>query len=885
MSLWRQIVFGLRALTNTKASDQDINDEVDAYLQQAVAELIDRGLSPAEARRSAQLELGHRSAIREQVRSYGWENAFGTLFADVRYAVRRLRNSPGFTTVGALTLALGIGASTAIFSAVNPILFEPLPYPQPQRIVMIWDIFEGTRADLTFHTYRELLARNHSFEALAVKEAQDPWQPTMTSPASHPERFAGQSVSANYFRVFGVPPALGRDFQEADDRFKGPHVVILSDKLWRRRFSSDSAILGHHIKLDGDPYTLIGIMPKGFNNVLAPSAELWSPLQLDTTNIGNFETQEWGHHLHMVGRLRPGVGVDAARRELAQIARAPMAEFPRPRWASLSHGFMVNSLQSETTRGVKAVLLAILGAVALLLLIACVNVTNLLLARGAQRQGEYAMRAALGAARSRLIRQILTESTLLALIGGALGIVAAEFGVRALIALSPPGLPRVDAIAVNGAVFAFAFGVTTVIGLLVGVVPALDASSGDLPSGLQQASKRTVRSHQGTRRALVVTEVALALVLLASAGLVLRSLQHLFAVPPGFDVSNLLTMQVQESGHRFEDGRVARQFFAQALEEVSHVPAVASAAFTSLLPLSGGEYETYGASFEPAHGHAYDAFRYVVTPGYFHTMGIALRRGRFLDTHDTETAPSVVLISEWLAKTEFQDRDPIGQRMHVGPSNRPLYTVVGVVGDVKQTSLAETQPAAVYITPSQSWFVDTRQSLVVRAHGNAIALTPTIKRAIWSVDKDQAIVHVVKMDELLAASEAERRFALIVFDAFALMALLLAAGGIYGVLAGSVTERTPEIGVRSALGASRSNILGLVVRQGMTLTGLGVFIGLAGAAVATKALVTLLFGVSRLDPVTYLAVVALLACVSVIACGVPAWRAARIDPALALRAE
>jgi predicted permease len=562
-----------------------------------------------------------------------------------------------------------------------------------------------------------------------------------------------------------------------------------------------------------------------------------------------------------------------------------MAEFPRPRWASLSHGFMVNSLQSETTRGVKAVLLAILGAVALLLLIACVNVTNLLLARGAQRQGEYAMRAALGAARSRLIRQILTESTLLALIGGALGIVAAEFGVRALIALSPPGLPRVDAIAVNGAVFAFAFGVTTVIGLLVGVVPALDASSGDLPSGLQQASKRTVRSHQSMRRALVVAEVALALVLLASAGLVLRSLQHLFAVPPGFDVSNLLTMQVQESGHRFEDGRVARQFFAQALEEVSHVPAVASAAFTSLLPLSGGEYETYGASFEPAHGHAYDAFRYVVTPGYFHTMGIALRRGRFLDTHDTETAPSVVLISEWLAKTEFQDRDPIGQRMHVGPSNRPLYTVVGVVGDVKQTSLAETQPAAVYITPSQSWFVDTRQSLVVRAHGNAIALTPTIKRAIWSVDKDQAIVHVVKMDELLAASEAERRFALIVFDAFALMALLLAAGGIYGVLAGSVTERTREIGVRSALGASRSNILGLVVRQGMTLTGLGVFIGLAGAAVATKALVTLLFGVSRLDPVTYLAVVALLACVSVIACGVPAWRAARIDPALALRAE
>ena len=341
--------------------------------------------------------------------------------------------------------------------------------------------------------------------------------------AAEPARFAGQSVSATYFHVLGAKPALGRDFQEADDRVKGPHVVILSYKLWQRRFNADRAILGRPITLDGDPYTVIGIMPKGFDDVLAPSAELWSPLQFDTTNIADFDAQEWGHHLHMVGRLRPGVGVDAAQWELARIGRAPMAEFPRPRWASLEQGFIVHSLQAEITRGVKPVLLAVLGAVALLLLIACLNVTNLLLARGAQRRGEYAMRAALGAGRSRLIRQLLTESVLLALIGGALGIVAAEFGVRAFVALSPPGLPRVDAITVNGAVFAFAFAITTVIGLLVGLVPALHASSGDLPSGLQQTSQRTIGGRQWTRRALVVAEVALALVLLTSAGLVLRT--------------------------------------------------------------------------------------------------------------------------------------------------------------------------------------------------------------------------------------------------------------------------------------------------------------------------------------------------------------------------
>jgi putative ABC transport system permease protein len=430
-------------------------------------------------------------------------------------------------------------------------------------------------------------------------------------------------------------------------------------------------------------------------------------------------------------------------------------------------------------------------------------------------------------------------------------------------------------------------GITTLIGLVVGLIPALHASRADLQIGLQQSSRRTAGGHQLTRRTLVVAEVALAIVLLVSSGLLLRSLQRLFAVTPGFDASHLLTMQVQTSGHRFDDSTTHR-FFAEALDAVRRVPGVTAAAFTSQLPLSG-DSEKYGMHFESSPSGNLEAddgvFRYAVSPGYFETMGIPLRRGRLLDAHDVAGAPVAILINESFAQHKFLDQDPIGQRVRVGPTDGPWYTIVGVVGDVKQTSLAVSQADAVYITPTQ-WFVaDRAMSLVVRARVDAAALAPAIRDAIWSVDKDQPIVRLATMDDLLAASAAERRFALILFEAFGIVALALAATGIYGVLSGSVTERTREIGVRLALGASRGNILALVVRQGMTLTGLGVVIGLSGAMVASQAIVTLLFGVSRLDPITYLGVIALLLGVSVIACWVPAWRAARVDPSITLRAE
>lgn len=804
---------------------------------------------------------------------------------DFRYALRQLRRNPGFACTSILILGLGIGATTAIFSAVNPILFEPLPYPQASRLMMIWDADGGARIPQTFHTYREVAERNRAFDSLAVMK---PWQPTLTG-AEQPERLDGQQVSASYFRTLGVAPAMGRDFQASEDVLNGPKVAILSHTSWLAHFGGDSAIIGSGIKLDDDNYTVIGVMPAGFENVLSSSAEVWTPLQYDSGNIGSQQVREWGHHLRMVGRLRGGVSKDQARSDLDRIARTRIPEFPRPAWASLDQGLIASSLQEDITSGVRPALMAILGAVILVLLIACVNVTNLLLARGAQRRGEFAMRAALGAGRSRLIRQLLAESLLLALLGGAFGMLLAQFGVQALFVLSPPELPRIHAIRLDSSVFAFALGITALVGLLMGLIPARYASRSDLQTGARQSSARTLGGQQWMRRTLVVSEIAIALVLLVGAGLLLRSLGRLFAIDPGFDGTHVLTMQVQESGHRFDDDAARARFFTQAVESVRQVPGVISAGLTSQLPLSG-DFETYGIQFQSDTTDQPEAgLRYAVSPGYFNTMHIPLRRGRLLDEHDVAGAPQAILISESFAKRKFPGLDPLGQRVRVGPdigrADRPWGTIVGVVGDVKQTSLGLTDTDAFYTATAQFSWVDRAQSLVIRARGDAAALTPAIKNAIWSVDRDQPIVRVATMDSLLATSEAQRRFVLILLEAFGLVALVLAAIGIYGVLSGNVTERIREIGVRVAVGATRADILGLVVRQGMTLTALGIAIGISGAALASQALIALLFGISRLDPATYIGVIVLLAGVSAVACAVPAWRAAQIDPATTLRGE
>jgi putative ABC transport system permease protein len=702
---------------------------------------------------------------------------------------------------------------------------------------------------------------------------------------TEPERLEGQRVSASYFQVLGVSPALGSNFNATDDRPNGPNFIIISEGLWQRRFNGESTIVGRQVTLNGSSFTVIGVMPRAFENVLSPKVEVWSLLQYDAS-LPSLESREWGRHLRMVGRLQPAVGSDQARSELNTIARTPLPEFPRPRHASLNSGMLLISLQDQVTRGVKPALMAVLGAVVLLLLIACVNVANLLLARGASRHGEFAMRIALGAGRSRMIRQLLTESLLLAMMGGALGLLVARFGVRALVTLSPIELPRMIDMGVDGTVFAFALGITTLIGLGVGLIPALHASKGDLNIKLQQSSRRTAGGHQWMRRTLVIAEVSLAIVLLVGAGLLFRSLSRLFAIDPGFDTSQLLTMQVQASGTRFDDERTHR-FFAQSLEVVRQLPGVSAAAFTGQLPLSGDLDDGYGVRFESSTTEDnIGAFRYAVSPGYLETMGIPLLRGRLLNTHDTANTPPVVLISESLAKSRFQDQDPIGQRLRLGANDGPWSTIVGVVGDVKQTSLTASQTNAVYMTTEQ-WrlFADRALWLVVRARSDSAALAPAIRQAIWSVDKDQPIVRVATMDQRLAASAAERRFALILFEAFGFVAVVLVAVGLYGVLSASVTERTREIGVRLALGAQKRDVLFLILRQGLTLTLAGVSLGLLASWAVTRLLTKLLYGVSATDPLVFGSVASLLTLVALLACYVPARRAMKVDPLVILRYE
>jgi predicted permease len=865
MALWRQLTRGIRALFNPAAANRDVDDEVRHYMQEA-------GLAPSRA-----------TAVRQQVRESGWEHGIETLLADLTYAARRLRGAPGFTFITVLTLALGIGATTAIFSVVDPVLFEPLPWPDQGRAMTVWESHgQGNPfGRMGFATVQDIGQRVRSFEYVG---AADLATGTLTG-AGEPEPLIGQRVTWTYFRALGVSPALGRDALPAEDAPNSDRVILLANGLWRRRWSGDSAIAGRTIDLNGIPRTVIGVMPAGFRDPLQPDAQFWVPLRYDATVPS---ACRGCRHLQAVARLREGASQTQAEGELATLYRTLKAEYPNDLHGE---GLPVVSLRAYMVNDVRTMLLAVLGAVLFVLLIACVNVTNLLLAQGAQRQAEFAMRTALGAAPGRIRRQVLTESVLLALVGGAAGVGVAALGMPALLSLAPADLPLAERIALNPTVLGFALLLTTLVGVGFGMAPAMSAARSDLALAMKGADSRSGGVPRATRASLVVAEVALALVLLVGAGLMLQSLRRLFSLAPGFDHANVLTMQVQAAGPRFAANEATWSYFDAVLSTVRAVPGVESAAFTSQLPLSG-DLDKYGVHAEPVAGEdlevEHPGYRYGVSAGYFETLRIRLLRGRSLTAADRAGQPPVAVIDETMAKQGWGGTDPIGHRVRIGPSDTgPWYTIVGVVADVMQASLGERAANAIYVPESQWLFADGTMTLAVRTRGAAdpAAMTRALRTAIWSVDKDQAITRIATLDDLVAATEARRRFALVLFEVFAAVALVLAAAGIYGVLAGSVSVRRREIGVRAALGASRPEIVRMILRQGAAMTAIGIALGLLAAAALSRVIAGLLFDTSRLDPVTYGGVAVLLLLVALLACWVPAWRASRVDPMSTLRAE
>ncbi len=694
-----------------------------------------------------------------------------------------------------------------------------------------------------------------------------------------PERLEGLSVSAGYFEVLGVPPILGTGFDGREDIPNGALQIVVSDGYWRNRMGQDGAVVGTALRLDDRSYTVVGVMPQSFRTLGGSDPEVWTLLQYDPA-VADFDTREWGHHLDMIGRLRAEVTLDRATASLLQTAANPRGDFARPTWANLENGFVVQGLKSAATAEARPVTLILLGAVLLLLVVTCTNLIILQLARAFRRRGEFAMRLALGADRGRLVRFLATESVLLAGLGGLVGVGVARVGLSGLATLAPPALMASSTGSLDVRALAFALGLTSLVSLVFGLVPAR-IGSGERLVGASHGVDAGGVGHWRARRALVVAEVAMAVVLLVGAGLLLRTTHQLFSSSPGFDPSETIVLQVHGSGLESSDA-VIHGFFDQAIEAVRAVPGVESAAFTSQLPLSG-DRDAYGVTLEglapdaPENG---PAFRYAVSPGYLEAMTI---RGRGLLPEDEPGRAAV--LSQSLARQLFGDGEALGQRVHLGPVDLPPFTVVGVAADVKQISLDSNELNGMYV-PSHGWhWADRVRWVVVRTRLPVDAIAPSLRSAIWSANGSQPIVGTQSLSRIVARSEGQRRFVQGVLVAFALSALLLAGIGLYGVLSGAVSARTKELGVRMALGASRESILGLVVRQGLTLASIGTVVGLVAAIAGTRVLETLIFGVSRLDSVTYMAVVVAMGLVAGLACWVPARRAGRTEALDALRAE
>jgi putative ABC transport system permease protein len=804
-----------------------------------------------------------------------------TIWHDLRFSVRILLRTPSFSVVAVLALSLGIGANSAIFSVVNALLLQPLAYGESDRLVKInhWEAIKNSESAVSPPGFADYRNQSQSFDSLSATYLG---QTALNySENDEPERLTGGRVSANFFTTLRVEPLLGRVFLAEEDQPGRNRVVVLSHGLWQRRFGGDLNVVGKDITLSGQSYTVIGVMPQSFK---WKTDDLWRPLALAPESFA--ANQRGSEYLSVVARLKPGVTIHQAQAEMNTIADAIKQNNPTYYPSEGGWGLRVTSLFDEIVGGIKPALLILLGAVGLVLLIACANVANLLLARAASRQREIAIRTALGASRFHLIRQLLTESVLLSLVGGGLGLLLAVWGIDLLVAFSGDNIPRAEEIGIDGRVLAFTLLVSLMTAIVFGLMPAIHASKSDVQTILKEGGRGSTSLRQRARAVLVVADVALSLLLLIGAGLLIKSFSTLQNVSPGFQAQGLLTMQVALPAFRYREPEQVKAFIERSLEEIRAVPGVESAGAVSDLPLSGsvrsGSFNIEDRPSAPGEEGPHADIR-SATPGYFETMKIQLIKGRFFTDQDTRTSRPVAIIDETLAEHYFPGEEPLGKRVEFQQGKTIWREIVGVVARVKHKGLDrdfKDQLIAPHAQVSNSTMV-----LVARTANDPASQVSAVRGAIKKVDKDQPVFRVTTMEQLLASSLAQRRLSVILFGVFAAVALVLAAVGLYGVISYSVTQRTNEIGIRMALGAERSHILKMAVRQGLMLTFVGVVLGLGGAFALTRVMSSLLFEVTATDPMTFAVVPILLAVVVLAACFVPARRATKVDPMIALRYE
>ena len=866
----------LRSLFRRGQVEAELNEELRYHLERQIEVNTAAGMSVEEARYAALRAMHGLDQRKEECRDMRRVRLIEDLWRDFRFSLRSLLKRPGFTAIALLALALGIGANTAIFSLVNAVILQPLPYRDPDRLISVYGTrnrsTQGSVGPTDFLDYR---SQNKTFEQFAASGSM--MLPMNLTGSGEPERLNASIITGNYFDTFGVRPALGRGFSLENEKTGQDHVTVLSHAFWQTRFGGDPNIVNKTINLDGKAYEVLGVMPAEV--VLPQPAQLWVPINFDADPEMKMRNARF---LRGIGRLKEGVTLDQAQVDTDLIAAQLEQQYPD---SNTGWSLRLIPLREILVGGSRTMLFILFGAVGFVLLIACANVANLLLVRAAARQKEIAMRTALGASRLRIIRQMITESLLLAIFGGALGALLAVAGVKLLVSLGEDNIPRTANVKIDATVLAFTLLISLATGLLFGLAPAIRTMKENLVDALKDGtrggSEATVKNR--TRSLLVVFESAIAVMLLIAAGLLIRSLVALQNVDPGFDPNNVLTLRVDLPRQKYNTPEKASNFFEQLETRVAGLPGVEAVGLITDLPLSGEARDMpYRVEGRPATSDiAFVDFRRV-NKNYFSAMRIPLRRGRNFTEQEVRQSDKAIVVSQAFVDSVFPNEEALGKRLIIwsGIRNEP-YEIIGIVGDTRYQSLQGEPSATMYVPTRELLFVN----LVIRTQGDPLSLVGGVRKEVNALDPDQPIAAIRPMTEWVAMSAAGARYRTTLLGLFALLAMILAATGIYGVMSYSVAQRTQEIGVRMALGARPLDVLKLVVRQGMMLALIGVIVGLAGAFALTRVMSSLLFGVTERDPITFVAVAALLIVVAFIACFVPAHRATRVDPLITLRCE